>query len=411
MSRATARRPGNATLGIGTNHSSGVRVGEMIFVGGQVDIGEEGSILHPGDLPAQTEASVDAVEAVLEELGATIEDVVKIVVFYVSTGEVDESALLRRLRRRFRGEPAPACMAVPLPALAYPGMRVEIECMAMCGTDGGRLPRRAANPEVHWPSPFSHGIRCGEMLFVGAQSPLDWAGEVRAPGEVVEQARINIDNIARVMAGLGASLDDVCRFNTFYVGHGTAEDWKRAARIRGNAFERPGVCGTGVPVPALFPAGLTIRQEATGMLGLDGRTLPRTPSLPEGHWDWPIPVKAQQGVRIGGMIMIGGQVSADADANAVHPGDLSAQTRTVMDFVQRVVEDLGATMDDVVKINTFYQDVTGSDPERLHANLAIRSGCFSRLGPVSTAVPLQALGLEDVEIEIEAYAMLEESPG
>ncbi len=408
MARTHARRPDNATLRIETTHSSGVRVGEMVFVGGQVDIGEGGRVLHPGDLPAQTEVAVDSVESVLGELGADIEDVAKLVVFYVSGGEVDEAALLARLRRRFRGEPPPACMAVPLPALAYPGMMVEIECIAMRGSDGSRLPRRAANPASHWPWPFSHGIRCGEMLFAGAQSPLDREGRLRAPGEVVEQARINIANIAEVMAGLGASLDDVCRFNTFYVGYGTAEDWKQAARVRGNAFERPGVCGTGVPVPALFPAGLTIRQEATGMLGLDGRTLPRTPSLPEGHWDWPIPVKAQQGVRIGNMIMIGGQVSADAHARAVHPDDLAAQTRTTMDFVQRVVEDLGATMDDVVKVNAFYKDVAGATPERLHANLAVRSGRFSKPGPASTGVPLRALGLEGIEIEIEAYAMLEE---
>ena len=408
MARMNARRPGNATLGIETNHSAGVRVGEMIFVGGQADIGKAGTVRHPGDLSTQTEAAVDAVETVLEELGATIEDVVKIVVFYVSTGDVDEAEFLDGLRRSFRGEPAPACMAVPLPALGLPGMQVEIECIAMRGADGTRLPRRAANPEAHWPWPFSHGIRCGEMLFVGAQSPLDRKGRLRAPGEAVEQARMNIANIARVMAELGGGLDDVCRFNTFYVGYGTAEDWKQAARVRGNAFERPGVCGTGVPVPALFPDGLTIRQEATGMLGLDGRTLPRTPSLPEGHWDWPIPVKAQQGVRIGNMIMIGGQVSADAHARAVHPDDLAAQTRTTMDFVQRVVEDLGATMDDVVKVNALYKDVAGADPERLHTNLAIRSGCFLRPGPVSTGVPLKALGLEGIEIEIEAYAMLED---
>ena len=408
MARMSARRPGNASLKIETNHSSGVRVGEMIFVGGQVDIGEGGTVGHSGDLSAQCEAAVDAVESVLEELGATIEDVVKIVAFYVSTGEVDEPGFLERLRRRFRGEPAPVCMAVPLPALAYPGKVVEIECIAMRGAGGSRLPRQAANPEAHWPTPFSHGVRCGEMLFVGAQSPLDREGKVRAPGEVVEQARINIANIASVMADLGASLDDVCRFNTFYVGCGTAEDWKRAGRVRGNAFERPGVCGTGVPVPALFPAGLTIRQEATGMLGIDGTTLPRTPSLPEGHWDWPIPVKAQQGVRIGNMIMIGGQVSADAFARAVHPDDLAAQTRTTMDFVQRVVEDLGATMDEVVKVNAFYKDVAGADFARLHTNLAIRSDCFSPPGPVSSGVPLKALGLEQVEIEIEAWAMSEQ---
>ena len=148
MARMSARRPDNANLRIETTHSSGVRVGEMVFVGGQVDIGARGRVLHPGDLPAQAEAAVDSVESVLEELGADIEDVVKLVVFYVSGGEVDEAALLARLRRRFRSEPPPACTAVPLPALAYPGMMVEIECIAMRGSDGGRLPRRAANPRI-----------------------------------------------------------------------------------------------------------------------------------------------------------------------------------------------------------------------------------------------------------------------
>ena len=117
------------------------------------------------------------------------------------------------------------------------------------------------------------------------------------------------------------------------------------------------------------------------------------------------------GVRVGEMIFVGGQVDFGEESRILHPGDLAAQTEAAVDAVEAVLEELGATIEDVVKINTFYKDVTGWDPEQLHANLAIRSGCFSRLGPVSTAVPLEALGLEDVEIEIEAYAMLEESPG
>ncbi len=412
MRRSTLRlcvpRPGGASLAIETNHSAGLRQGDTIYVGGQAALGPGGEVLFPGELDRQVEASIDAVEEVLAELGADIRDVVKLVCFYVSDGRVDEAALLARLRARFSGEPAPACMILPLPALAYPGMEVEIECIAMRGEEGECLPRRAGNPAGHWPWPFSHGLRCGEMFFIGAQGPYAADGSLRAPGAVVEQAKINIENIAKVAAELGASLDDICRFNTFYVGHGTVEDWARAAEVRGNAFERPGVCGTGVPVPTLFPEGLTIRQEATGMLGLDGSRLERRPSLPEGHWDWPIPVKAQQGVRIGRRIMIGGQVAADRHGKAVHPNDLPAQTRVVMDFIKAVVEDLGGTMDDVVKVNAFYKDTAGADPEVLHSNLAVRSGYFTKPGPVSTGIPLKALGLEDKTIEVEAYAMLGE---
>ena len=116
----------------------------------------------------------------------------------------------------------------------------------------------------------------------------------------------------------------------------------------------------------------------------------------------------RSGVRVGEMIFVGAQVDIGQGGRVLHPGDLAAQTRTTMEFVRRVVEDLGATMDDIVKVNTFYKDVAGADPARLHTNLAIRSGCFSMPGPVSTGVPLQALGLEDIEIEIEAWAMSEQ---
>ena len=125
MARTNARRPGNAALEIETTHSSGVRVGEMIFVGGQVDIGEGGRVLHPGDLPAQAEAAVDSVESLLEELGADIEDVVKVVVFYVSGGEVG--------RGRAAREAAP-----PLPWRAPTGLRGGAAARAQpSGHDGG----------------------------------------------------------------------------------------------------------------------------------------------------------------------------------------------------------------------------------------------------------------------------------
>ena len=44
MARVSVYRPGNATLGIETNHRAGVHVGEMIFVGTQADIGEGGAL-------------------------------------------------------------------------------------------------------------------------------------------------------------------------------------------------------------------------------------------------------------------------------------------------------------------------------------------------------------------------------
>lgn len=405
MKRKYVWPKGHWSWPIKVTHKHGLRVGDLCFVGGQVDLDPKGRTLRADDLHAQIDAVVTHIETVLKELGADIEDVCKLVMFYVNRGDVDERAALMALRRRFKGAVPPALMPVPLPTLAYPGMVVEIEAIAMRGETGARIPRTPSNPKGHWDWPFSHGVRCGEMIWVGAQMPLDQAGTVLVPNNPVEQARITIGNVRKVLAGFGAELDDVGRINTFYVGHGTAHDWSQAAQIRGNAFKWPGPVGTGVPVPALFPNGLMLRQEACAMLAIDGTHLPRQSMRPPGHWDWPIPVNFQQGVKCGKMIFVGGQVSAVGVGKALHPNDMVKQTKVCMDYIDTVLKSYGATMDDVVKVNTFYKG--GASYDQLHKNLSIRSSRFKNPGPTTTGIPLAALGVEGLEIEIEAYAMVD----
>lgn len=383
--------------------SDGVRDGDLVFTGGQAALSPAGEVRHPGDLAAQTAAALDHLDTVLAGLGADAADVVKFVVFYRQGGETDEAALLARIRARCPGPTPPALAAVPLPSLGLAGLEVVIEAIAMRNASGERLPRTAFAPPDHWDWPFSHGLRCGEMIFVGTQMPLDRDGALRVPGQAAGQAEINIENLRRVLAGFGARLDDVCRINTFYLGHGTAKDWAEAGRIRGHAFTWPGPVGTGVPVPALLPEGLTQRQEAFAMLGADGKPLPRTALCPEGHWDWPVPVNFQQVVRVGRLIYVGGQISARGKAEVVHPGDLEAQTHEIMRNIEATLTAVGARMADIVKLNAFYRG--GDDGSGLCTTLKACETWFDGPAPAMTAVPLAKLGVEALETEIEAYAL------
>ncbi|MBT5416108.1 MAG: RidA family protein [Rhodospirillaceae bacterium] len=403
MARKYVWPKGHWSWPIKVTHKHGLRCDEMIFVGGQVDLTPEGEVLRKGDLAAQTNAVVDHIETVLDELGADLEDVVKLVMFYVNDGGVNERDALATLRARFKGDVPPAVIPVPLPVLAYPEMVVEIEAIAMRSPDGSRMARSASNPATHWDWPFSHGLRCGEMIFIGAQQPLDASGEMVAPGDPVEQARANIENLRAVLDGFGADLGDVARINTFYVGAGTAADWSRAAQIRGNAFEWPGPVGTGVPVPALFPNGMTQRQEAFAMLGVNGEKLERECVRPDGHWDWPIPVNFQQGVKVGKMVFIGGQVCQDHKGVGLHKGEMVRQTVVVMENIRRTLACYGLNMDDMVKVNTFYRG--GASYDELHENLSVRSASFFDPGPSTTGIPLAALGIEGLTIEVEGWAM------
>ncbi len=64
-------------------------------------------------------------------------------------------------------------VALPLPYFCYPGMMVEIDAVAMLGPGGGRLSRAAATAPGAPPlaPPFVHGLRCGEMIFLGGHAP------------------------------------------------------------------------------------------------------------------------------------------------------------------------------------------------------------------------------------------------
>src|SRR5215475_8898758 len=129
-----------------------VRAGAMAFVGGQVDKSPAGEPLHVFDLATQTAVVIRHIDTVLREFGAGLANVVKLVAFYATDGQVDEIAFLTDIGRHvlaYGGAPdcvGPAITLVPLPCLALPGMMVEIEAIVMLGTDGERLPRTTVTP-------------------------------------------------------------------------------------------------------------------------------------------------------------------------------------------------------------------------------------------------------------------------
>ena len=185
----------------------GVRAGEMVFVGGQVDKSSAGDPLHVYDLAAQTAVVVRHVDTVLREFGSGLADVVKFVVFYATDGSVDEAAFLADIGRHVLangGAPdgaGPAITLVPLPCLALPGMMVEIEAIAMLGTHGERLARTTANPPQlpPLPAPFSHGIRCSNHIWTSAQRSQSPDGRIQYPDDLVAQTAGAMEHLARFL--------------------------------------------------------------------------------------------------------------------------------------------------------------------------------------------------------------------
>ncbi len=390
---------------IHVTHKHGVRCGEMIFFGGQVDLDSAGNVRNPGDLTAQTRAAMKYISVILAELDADMADLVKLICFYVHDRDEDRDRLLAEVAAALGEGSGPVISLIPLPALAYEDMVVEIEGVAMRGADGAHLARTASNAgtPTPLPAPFSHALRCGRMVFIGGQTALNADGGVVEASDLVAQSRLVAKRIGVLLGDLGASYNDVVKVNRYYVAGGTAKEWEGSALAVASYFAEPGPAATGIPIPALFRDGLMISVEVTAMLGEDDGPRPRQHAWPAGHWDWPVHLPYKHGVKHGNMVYVGGQVSIDSHGTVIDPGDLVTQTRTSMANIAKVLGEFGLGLDDVVKVTAFYAG--NASAEVLHDNLSIRSSSFTEPGPATTGIPLPCLAYEKMEIEIEVVAM------
>jgi enamine deaminase RidA (YjgF/YER057c/UK114 family) len=391
---------------IGVTHKHGVRCRQMIWVGGQVDLDPNGTVLDPGDLAVQTRNAVANLGKVLEGLECDLADLVKLLCFYVDDGSVGEEAFLDMVAAALPEGARPAITTVPVPSLAYPGMVVEIEGYAMRHEDGRHLPRRIAGSADLSPLPagFAPAVRCGKMIFVSAQTAEE-NGALSHAGDIVRQTDRILSQIKAALGQFGADLNDVVKINRWYLGAGKEEDFEPAALACGRYFADPGPAATGVPLPRFPREGQMIKIEVVAMLGENGEHLPQRHVWPRDVWDWTIPLPYKHGLKCHDMIFLGGQVSLDNEGHVVDPGDLKSQTRRAMDNIGKVLRALGADFTDVCKITTVYAGE--ADGQRLHDNLLIRSSYFPDPGPATTGIPLPVLAYPAMVIEIDAFAMAE----
>ena len=378
----------------------------MIYTGGQVDLDPRGNVQNPGNLDAQCKNSLDYLDAVLADLGADFDDLVKLIVYFVGDAQA-EAAILDEIASRLGNDCHPTVCTIPMPELCYPDMLVEIEGIAMRAEDGSRMSRKCVhdNSFPQLPEAFSHVIKCGEMIFTSDMSALSPTGEVESPGDILAQSKIMMSRLSGALDLVGADMDDVLKLNIFYAGDGTAEDWERSAKIRAGFFNEPGPAATGIPVLGFPQPGLMTKISVTAMRDRNNNRIEKRYSWPDGHWDWTTHLPYKHGNKCGHMIHLGGQVSLDTSANVIDPDDMVAQTRRAMENIKRILADFGATLDDVVKVTTFYEGEASA--EALHENLLIRSNSYTPPGPATTGIPVPCLVYERMVIEIEVIAMIE----
>jgi 2-iminobutanoate/2-iminopropanoate deaminase len=107
--------------------STGVRVGDMVYLSGVLGTKAGGGGLADGGIEGQTRQALENVKASLALAGGSMEDVAKCTVFLA---DVKDFQAMNQVYREFFPKDPPARSTVAVAALVVPNALIEIECMA-----------------------------------------------------------------------------------------------------------------------------------------------------------------------------------------------------------------------------------------------------------------------------------------
>lgn len=239
--------------------SHAIRVGKMLFTSGVTSRDRSGTVQCPGSLSGQSLVVLGRIDALLRQLGADVRDVVKTNLFNAEPGTAQDWAEPALIRASYYPEPGPAATGISVRKLADDDVMLVNDVVAMRDESGERMSRQHVWPDDHWdwPNhlPYRHGIRCGDLVFLGGQVPLNPDASVACVGDMGAQTDMAMEYIRRILDELDMGFSNILRINTFYAtGTGGDEDestWKTNLHARFAHFLPPGPATTGIPVPYL----------------------------------------------------------------------------------------------------------------------------------------------------------------
>jgi 2-iminobutanoate/2-iminopropanoate deaminase len=110
-------------------YAQAVKVGDTIYVSGQVSHDDLGNIVGRGEMEVQMRQAYANIQKLLAKYGATIENIVDEILF-VTDMDAAFTAAAKCRQEIFSGTPVIASTIVQIQRLAFPDLMIEIRCVA-----------------------------------------------------------------------------------------------------------------------------------------------------------------------------------------------------------------------------------------------------------------------------------------
>lgn len=108
-------------------YSHATRIGDTVHVSGQIALDPEGNLVGRGDVEAQVRQVYANLEAVLQGVGLSLDDIVKTTIFLTDARDIEP---FRNVRSEIMLDRLPSSTLLIIGGLALPDLLVEIEAIA-----------------------------------------------------------------------------------------------------------------------------------------------------------------------------------------------------------------------------------------------------------------------------------------
>jgi len=363
----------------------GTRVGDWVFVSGQLGLNGDSAATGRGDFKTQAERAFESIGRVLETAGSGLADIVKLTAYVVNPvhfqtyGEV--------LARVFPASP-PASTAVAATSLSIPQAQILIEAYAYSGNDVQPL----TPPEMPDNVPFSWGVRAGNTIFVSGQTSFSQQHVTELVGDFSGQLNAVYRNIETVLRASGATFQDLVKINYFIAN---PLYYMTLAGIRDQMFKKDPPGDDVVSIRALADPQCLIEAEAIALLPPSKAKFVNLP-------DRPPPFNFSNVVVADGLAYVSGQTGLRDVRNRAGAGDFTAQFNDALRNVELALESVGCSFDNVAKISYFISHAGYIDQAKEIFNHKMGNNT-----PASTGIVVDSIGgFPEAMCEIDAIAAL-----
>lgn len=119
---------------------------------------------------------------------------------------------------------------------------------------------------------------------------------------------------------------------------------------------------------------------------------------------WEGSIGYSRAIKVGNVIEVSGTVAVDEASNLIGEGDAYLQTKAIIQKIEAILQQAGATLADVVRTRMFVTDIS-----KWEAYGRAHGDAFGSIKPCTSMVEVQRLIRPEYLIEIEATAIITNS--